>query len=165
MPIYKAIDEIRDMKDASGKLLFPNLMVRRAKANELTTMVYGLNKDGKLNLNNAFIGARKISVDNNIYDSIKGEGRAWISAIDDSRSDDYLPVFEIITLNMMAYLNADLAAIKNFYDAIADKPIDPSVLQDMLKNRIIYILPKATAFDIKQLRELYELAHQVYIAA
>jgi len=165
MPIYKAVDEIRDMQDASGKPLFPNLMVRRAKAGELATMVSDLNKDGKLNLNNAFIGARKVSVDNKAYDAIKGEGRAWIAAIDDSKPGDYLPVFEAITLNMMAYLNADLAAIKNFYDAISNEPIDLSMLQDMLKNRIIYILPKASAFDAKQLRELYELARQVYIAA
>ena len=165
MPIYKAIDEIRDMQDASGKPLFPNLMIRRAKAGELATMVSELNTKGKLNLNNAFIGARKLSVDNKLYDSIKGEGRAWISAIDDSKPGDYLPVFEAITLNMMAYLNADVTAIKNFYDAISDKPIDPGVLQDMLKNRIIYILPRATKFDTRQLRELYELAQQVYVAA
>ncbi len=175
MPIYKAIDEIRDMQDANGKPLFPNLMVRRAKAGELATMVAELNKTetnihngnkfGKLDLNHAFIGARKVSVDNRAYDAIKGEGRAWISAIDDSKSGDYLPVFEAITLNMMAYLNADLTAIKNFYDAISDKPIDPRLLQDMLKNRIVYILPKITAFDTKQLRDLYELAHQVYVAA
>lgn len=166
MPIYKAIDQIENMTDNNtGKRLFPNLIVRRAKAGELVTMVRDLNKEGKLNLNNAFIGARKINVDNKAYDAIKGEGRAWISAIDDSRPGDYLPVFEAITMNMMAYLNADLSAIKKFYDAISDEPIDPGLLQDYIKNRIIYILPKATAFDTKQLRELYELAHQVYIAA
>ena len=65
------------------------------------------------------------------YDVIKGEGRAWISAIDDSKPGDYLPVFEAITLNMMAYLNADLTAIKNFYDAISDKPIDPKIIDPM----------------------------------
>ena len=165
MPIYKAIDEIQDLKDSSGNPLFPNLMVKREGAEKLASMVLDLNKEGKLNLNNAFIGARKVSVDNKAYDTIKGEGRVWISAIDDSKSGDYLPVFEAITLNMMAYLNADVSAIKNFYDAISNKPIDPGVLKDMLKNRVIYILPKATKFDTKQLRELYELAQQVYVAA
>lgn len=165
MPIHKALDEIRDMKNANGKPLFPNLMIRRAEAKELAAMVGNLNKEGKLNLSNTFIGAKKLSVDNKVYDGIKGEGRAWIAAIDDSKSGDYLPVFEAITLNLMAYLNADLAAIKNFYDTVSEKPIDPDTLRDMLKNRIIYILPKPTAFDTKQLRELYELARQVYIAA
>jgi O-acetyl-ADP-ribose deacetylase (regulator of RNase III) len=165
MPIYKAIDEIRNMQDSGGKPLFPNLMIRRAKAGELAAMVNDLSKEGKLNLNNAFIGARKESVDGKAYDAIKGEGRAWISAIDDSNPGDYLPVFEAITLNMMAYLNADLTAIKNFYDTISDKPIDPIALQEMLKSRIIYILPKITAFDTKELRDLYELARQAYAAA
>jgi len=175
MPIYKAIYQIESLTDGSGKKLFPNLMVRRARAEELTSMVAELNKNkinnhneiefGELDLNRTFIGARKFSVDNKLYDSITGEGRAWISAIDDSRPGDYLPVLEAITVNMMAYLNADVAAINNFYNAISDKPIDPGKLQDMIRNRIIYILPRATKFDTKQLRELYELAQQVYVAA
>lgn len=163
MPVYKAIDEIEKMTDSAGKRLFPNLMVKRATANELVTIATDLWAEGKLNLNNTFIGARKVSVDNKAYDAITG--RAWISAIDDSSAGDYLPVFEAVTLNMMAYVNADLAAIKSFYDAISDKPIDPGVLQDMLKNKIIIILPRATKLDTKQLRELYELAQQIYLAA
>ena len=165
MPLYKAVDEIQNLKGADGEPIFPNLMARRETAGKLAAMVSDLNRDGKLSLNNAFIGARKISVDGKVYDAIKGEDRAWISAIDDSRPGDYLPVFEAITLNMMAYLNADLMAIKNFYDAISDGPIDPAILQEMLRNRIIYLLPRATKFDTKQLRDLYELARQVYIAA
>ena len=115
MPIYKAIDEIKELKDAKDQPLFPNLMVKRGKAEELVKTASDLATEGKLNLNNAFIGARKLSVDNKLYDSIRGEGRAWISAIDDSRPGDYLPVFEAITVNMMAYLNADISAIKNVF--------------------------------------------------
>jgi ubiquinone/menaquinone biosynthesis C-methylase UbiE len=175
MPIHIAIDEIRNMKGADGRPLFPNLLIKRAKAGELVSAVKELNelgvvdhngiRFGSLNLEHVFIGARKTSSDSGVFDVIKGENRAWISAIDDSSASDYIPVFEAITLNMMAYLNADLTAIKNFYDAIAAQPIDPGLLQDMLKNRIIYILPKMTEFDEKQLRSLYELAHRVYVAA
>jgi hypothetical protein len=175
MPMHRAIDEIQNLKDAEGKPLFPNLMVKRAKAEELVATVRELSEAktvnhngiqfGSLDLNHTFIGARKISADSGIFNAINGEGRAWISAIDDSGAGDYIPVFEAITLNMMAYLNADLTAIKNFYDVIANEPIDPSKLQEMIRNRIIYILPKATAFDTKQLRDLYELARQVYVAA
>ncbi|MFA5499445.1 MAG: hypothetical protein WC404_00020 [Candidatus Omnitrophota bacterium] len=165
MPIYKAIDQIKEMRNADGKPLFPNLVVKRGKAADLVTEVASLKEDGKLALNNTFIGARKLSVDNRLYDSIKGEGNAWIAAIDDSRPGDYLPVFESITLSMMAYLNAEVAAIKNFYDAISDKPIDSTALQGMIRNRIIYILPRSTKFEIKQLRDLYELAQQLHTAA
>ena len=165
MPIYKAIDDIKDLRGADDKPLFPNLIVRREKAKKLVETVSELNKLGRLEFSNAFIGARKGSVDSKIYDPIGGEGKAWISAIDDSIADDYIPVFEAITLNMMAYLGADTAAIKDFYDAISDKPIDTAALQDMIRNRIIYILPRAAKFDARQLKKLYELAHQVYTAA
>ena len=165
MPIRISVDEIRAMQDASGNSLFPNLIVRREKAEKLVKMIRDLNNEGRLKMNNIFIGARKMSVDNNMYDAIKGEGRAWISAIDDSRRDAYIPVFEAITLNMMAHLNADLQAIKDFYDKIADEPIDIDILQDMLRKRIVYLMPRATAFDAKQLRDLYELARKVYISA
>ena len=85
MPICKAVDEIKELKDADGKPLFPNLIVRRGKAKELVIIIAERVKRGELNLNNTFIGARKVSVDSKLYDSIKGEGKAWISAIDDSR--------------------------------------------------------------------------------
>ena len=165
MPIYKAINEIDALKDNKGNKLFPNLMVNRGSAAGLVATVEKLRGEGRLELNNAFIGARKLSVVGKAFEKIQGEGRVWITAIDDSREGDYLPVFEAITLNMLAYANADLAAIKNFYDAISDAPIDSIVLQEMIKNRIIYILPKMTKFSGKELRELYELAHQVYISA
>jgi len=168
MPIYRAVDEIKDLKDADGKTLFTNLIVRRAKAKDLVSMVSELNGLGRLKFNNVFIGARRVSVDSKIYDPI-GEGKAWISAIDDSGAGDYLPVFEAITLNMMAYLNAhqkvDLTAIKSFYDAVADQPVDMAVLQDMLTKRIIYILPKITRLDSSELVKLNKLIAEVYSAA
>ncbi|MCX5678700.1 MAG: 2-phospho-L-lactate transferase CofD family protein [Candidatus Omnitrophica bacterium] len=171
MPLCLAVDEIQNLKDSKGNPLFPNLIMKREGATKLAEMVKNLNKNGdeegrKLNLSNAFIGAREDSVDNTtVYDAIKGEGKAWISAINDSVPGDYLPVFEAITLNMMAYLNADTDAIKHFYDTIADKPIDPDELKKMIRDRIIYIVPKAAKFDAEQLRELYELAREAYAAA
>ncbi len=156
MPLYKAIDEL--------KTIFPNLMLKRGSGKELVQTVQQLSAEGMLDLNNAFIGAREISVKNSdVYDSIKGT--AWIAAINDSNEGDYLPIFEAITLNMMAYLKADEAAIRDFYDAISDKPIEPGLLQDMIKNRIFYLLPKITKFDTKELKRLYELVAQVYTAA
>lgn len=162
MPVWKAISQIESMTDASGKRLFPNLVVKRASARELVSQVHSLRSSGTLALNRVFLVARKESVDVNAFDSIDG---SWISAIDDSEGGDYLPVFEALTLSMMAYLNADINKIKGLYDAIADSPITPAALQDMLKKRIILILPKVTKFDSAELRRLYELAAQVYTAA
>jgi hypothetical protein len=162
MPIWKAIDQIEGMTDQSGKRLFPNLTVKRASAGELVSEIQDMRGKGLLALDRVFLVARKESVDTKILEPVQG---SWISAIDDSASGDYLPVFEAITLSMMAYLNADLNKIKDLYDAIAESPIDLGVLQDMLKNRIIRILPKVTRFDSTELRRLYELAAQIYTAA
>lgn len=187
------INEIKDMKDAKGKSIFPNLMVGRGSAKDLVEMVrklanaddnerngilkdYGLpiDEDNKLNfsLNNVFIGAKNSSVTSGAYNIIKfEEGRdgAWISAIDDSRDDDYLPVFEAVTLSMMAYAytitKADLEPIKAFYDAISNEPKSLEELRAMIKNRIIYILPKMTKFSTEDLIDLYKLACQAYMAA
>jgi len=174
MPLRKAVDAIQEMKDAAGKSLFPNLIVKRAKAAELASTVVEMNtmeaakdevKSGKLDLSRVFIAARKTSVESGAFNAIEGEGRAWISAIDDSASGDYIPVFEAITLNMMAYLGADMPVIKEFYERISNGPIDIETLKKMLTNRIIYILPRVTKIEGEQLRKLYELARQAYIAA
>lgn len=165
MPLYKAVDAIENMKDSNGKSLFPNLIVKRASAKKLMSTVKSLKRTKKINLNNVFIGARKISVDNEVYDEIKGEGRAWITAIDDSTEGKYLPIFEAITLNMMAYLSADDTAIKNFYDTISDRPVSIGELRAMIRSRTIYILPKAAKFEPEQLRKLYELVRQAYTSA
>lgn len=162
MPLYNAIDQIESMKDAEGRKLFPNLSVKRASATELAAMVNDLKRDGKLELGNAFIAARKASVETSAYDAIKGDGGAWISAIDDSSAGSYMPVFEAITLNMLAAMNADINTIKDFYDSISDKPVSLAELKDMIKNRIIYILPRIAAYDLKKLRELYEMASRVH---
>jgi len=169
-PIYNAVREIKNMKDPSGKPLFPNLMIRIAAPDDMTDMVTRLNKDGnaeakKLDLNNTLIVARKSSVAGKEYVRIEGEGKAWISAIDDSSPGVYIPVFEAITLSMMACLSADTFSIKKLYDAVSNNPIDPAALKYMLSKRILYILPKSIKFDTRQLRDLYELARQAYTSA
>jgi len=163
MPIYNAIEDIKELKDANDKPLFPQLTIERGSAKYLADKAKELNEEGRLSLNNTFIAARKVSVEDKTYDGIKGEGRAWIASIDDSREGDYLPIFEAITLNMMAYLNADLEAIENFYDKISDK--SSYTLQEMIQNRIIRILPKATKLDTPELHKLYKLARQAYVSA
>lgn len=163
MPLYKVIDDIKEMKDNKGNPLFPNLISKRGSAKELTAEVKDLAEKGQLELNNAFIGASQASVKDKLYDAIIG--KAWIAAIDDSVSGAYLPVFEAVTLNMMASRSVDLTVIKNLYDRISDKPVDPAALEDMIKNRLVPVPPKAAKFDAKQLRDLYELAHQLYTSA
>jgi ADP-ribose pyrophosphatase YjhB (NUDIX family) len=165
MPIYKAIDRIREMKDRSGKSLFPNLMVKRAPGAELARELSGLRTDKNIELSQMFVVAKKANIDSAMFDTLKGASGAWITAVDDSNEGSYLPMFEAVILSMMAYLKADIAAVKDMYDSIADKPIDPAALEDMLKNRVIYLLPKAIRIDPNSLKKLYELAAQAYTSA
>jgi hypothetical protein len=165
MPIYKAVDQIQQLKDEDGKPLYPNLIVRRDTAKNITSMAIELhNSENKLNFHNTFIAAKKSSVDSKLYDGVD-TGKAWIAALDDSRPGDYLPIFEAITLNMMIRLNADPSAIKRFYDEISDAPIDAKALKSMMENRTLYILPKMTSFDPNQQRVLNETMRKFLLSA
>lgn len=162
MPIHKAIDQLKDLKDANGKPLLPNLLVIRASGKiSLVSKIL----ETKANPGNVFVVAQKSNIDNGQFKGL--EGGAWITAIDDSNAGQfsYMPVFEAATLAIMSGLNADLDSIRRFYDAVADKPIPPDALEEMLRNRVIYLLPRITRYDPTELRKLYELAAQVHIAA
>lgn len=169
--IFNAVRHIEEMENATHEKLFPNLVVRTNNAHGLVSDILKLKKEGKVDLSNVFVVGKNANVDGHAFDAIAGEGRAWITAVDDSHAgyDGYVPVFEAATLTIMAYLNAegkaDLDAIRDFYNAVAEEQIDPGMLQDMLTRRIIYILPKITNFETDELKKLYELAAQVHIAA
>lgn len=169
--IFNAVRQVESIKNATGERLFPNLLVRTNKAQDLTSDILELKEKMQVDLSNVFVVGKKANVDGNVFGAIAGEGRAWIAAVDDSQAGyaGYVPVFEAATLAIMAYLNAegkaDMDAIRYFYNAVAEKPVDPGMLQDMLTKRIIYILPKITNFETDDLKKLYELAAQVYIAA
>ncbi len=161
MPIYTAIDQIEKLTDSNGNKLFKNLRITRAKGQVLASKLLELKAD----LNFTFVVAKEANLAANRFDSIAG--KAWITAIDDSTAGpfSYLPVFEAATLSMMAAVKADSKEIIRLYNAIANAPIPPDVLQDMLSKRIIRILPKTVQFDPNELRKLYELVEQVYTAA
>ncbi|MFA6610215.1 MAG: glycogen/starch synthase [Candidatus Omnitrophota bacterium] len=161
MPIYTAIDQIEKLTDANGNKLFKNLRITRAKGMVLASKLIELDAD----LSFTFVVAKEANLVANKFDSIAG--KAWITAIDDSTAGpfSYLPVFEAATISMMAALKADEKEIIRLYNAIADAPIPPAALQDMLSQRIIRVLPKTVQFDPNELRKLYELVEQVYASA
>lgn len=169
--IFNAVRQVESIKNATGERLFPNLLVRTNNAHGLTSDILKLKNEMRVDLSNVFVVGKKANVDGDVFGAIAGESKAWIAAVDDSQAGHtgYVPVFEAATLAIMAYLNAegkaDLDAIRYFYNAVAEKPVDPGMLQDMLTKRIIYILPKITNFETDDLKKLYELAAQVHIAA
>lgn len=158
--LSKAIEEIDEMKDKDGKKAFPNLVVRRGSASQLVAAVQGLQRDSGLKLDHTFIAARYESVDKKkAYASVAG---ARIAAIDDASPGSYLPVPEAIMLNMMAYLECDFEVIKELYSAIAIS-VDDASLRAMIRDRILYILPKTTKFNTdKDRRDFYDRVADIY---
>ena len=164
MPIYTALDKIRALKYENGKPVFPNLSIIRGSGPGLASKILDESRTKGVETGNIFLVAKKANLDNNVFDAIGG---AWITAIDDSAYGDrvYMPVFEAATLTMMAALGEQDAALK-FYNQIANSPITPDALEEMLKNRVILLVPKAARVDTeRELRAIYELAHIVYTAA
>jgi len=166
--LWKVIDQLENMTDEKGDELFPNLHCVRGSASEGTLMRrikenLTENPNVVFNTNNLFLVGSQINIDTNIFDSLKGT--AWITGIDDSRAgkESILPVFESITLSLMAALNVDLERIKSFYDSIANEPITIELLRDMKQNRLFKILPKMTR-QTQNLRELYERVRDIYLA-
>ncbi|MFA5147202.1 MAG: 6-phosphofructokinase [Candidatus Omnitrophota bacterium] len=163
--IFDAVDRIAGLKNDRGEKLFPNLLVMRAMGRNLAADISALKKDGKVELGNVFVVAKKANLEADVFSAIRVDGGAWITAIDDSSARAYLPIFEAATLTLMAASGADTDAIRTFYDKVSENPIDPTVLQEMLRTRVIHLLPKATRLETKELRDLYEMAQQVHMAA
>lgn len=166
MPLYKAVDELEKFRNPDGSRAFPNLVVMRGEAGEIADRAMELSDEGKLDLSKAFIIARRQSVlQAGEYYGLLANGRSWISQIDDSSDSHYMPVFETLTLTLMAYLNNDLDAIKGLYDLISREPADPDILAGMLQNRCIIVVPGHEVLDTERLRKLNELAFQCYTCA
>lgn len=149
MPLYKAADQIKEIKDSQGRGL-SNLMVIRGSAGDLMAQIQSNVKDP----GGVFIVTSARILGSHAYEGM--QGKAWIASIDDvnARANVYLPVFETATVSIMAALGADVDSIKRFYDTISEKPIAPDALQDMVARRLIYILPRA--MPMKDLRDAYE---------
>ncbi|NQT22579.1 MAG: fructose 1,6-bisphosphatase [Candidatus Omnitrophica bacterium] len=154
MPIHKAVREIEG--------LFPNLITGAADGATLATRIRQLQDDGALKLGNTFIVAQKANLDKGIFKGMRGKGKAWITAIDDSAPGVYLPIFEAATLTIMSALKADAGAILDLYNRIADEPMTLDEFRKILSNRLIYLIPKATKVNLRNRRILYELAAQLH---
>jgi len=173
MPLYRAVDKLMNMKDAEGNPLFPNLKVVREKgANGALVREIKDQFENPKDMDDSAI-FMVVKQANLIQGEFKGiEENAWMTAIDDSNATrfrdhegDYIPIFEAATLAMMAAMDADLDSIKLYYDKIAANPVSREKLKIMLKKRIILLLPKATEVKLNNLRDVYNLAEKIFIAA
>jgi len=161
--IHKAVTEVRDM--------LPNLKILDIRGSGSESESKGLKSrireavDGGLEIKNIFMVTNLKNSDSPEFGSLKG--RAWITALDDKDSGQYiyLPVFESITLNIMAARGADIISIKRFYDSISDQPKSAEELDKMIRERIFYILPRIVRISYEQLRKTYEAVCELYLSA
>lgn len=170
MPIWKVVEEIRNMKNSEGQPLFPNLRVVRGRGEkgDLMSAIDVLRRGEEIKTDNILMLVRDENLRSGIFKPL--EGQAWITSIEDSRAtvaDEgaYLPILEAATLTIMAALKADTESIKRFYDAISNVPIDPAELEEMIKNRLIHILPRMERIKLEELGAKYDLVRNIYLAA
>jgi hypothetical protein len=157
------------MKGYDGKPLFPNLKVVRRQghdwklASELKRMVA---EDG-VKKENIFMIVKEENMKKGRFK--KFEKEAWITAIDDSLSTSldeaaYIPVLEAVTITMLAYLGADNESIKEIYDVVSE-PVSLERVEEMVKNKVIYILPRMEPVKISELKATYQRVRAIYLAA
>jgi 3'-phosphoadenosine 5'-phosphosulfate (PAPS) 3'-phosphatase len=169
MEIFAALDQIEKM--------FPNLKLvrrsgsssRRDLASEINTLIGEDNVDPQ----NIFMVVKQDNLETKRFEDL--QGRAWISAIDDSGAavgaeGAYMPIFEAATISMLASINADAEAIKKVYDSIALDPetrkeVTLETVENMIRHRVLYLLPRIEKIPLDDLRMLYERVRTVYLAA
>jgi len=161
MPVYRAIDQLKELVDNHGKGVLPNLLIIRESGDKLVSAI----KEKTDTFSNVFLVAQNENFKKNIFDEFIG--RAWISALDDTGADrfTYLPVFEAAILSIMAGLGADIESIKRFYDMLSDQPISMDRLKNLREERILYLLPKAIPINPDDLRGMYENVRTALISA
>lgn len=167
MPLWKILDIVKNMTDAEGNLVFPETKIktiRRSASNGALMKEINAFLDSKeLSKENIFLIGQKANIDAHRFDSLKNA--SWITGIDDSKAgmEVYLPVFEALALSIMSALGAEEASIKEYYDEISGEEISLRRLREMIKNKLIYILPKMDR-KIKDLRQLYKTIQIIHIA-
>ena len=161
--LLKKISELQDTGE------FENLLTTRGKnADDLASKVSSMVDANKnLNMEDVVIITRNIDIEAEKYSSL--EGTAIIAGIEDTgvTSESYLPIFETISIALGVAYGADYEVIKSIYDIITDEDVTLSMkhYEDILTKRIIQIVPRAQAFDIESIRDIYQRALEILVKA
>lgn len=160
--LYNVIRDMQNMRNPkTGDKL--NVIVIEGTADEGKSQIDELRQAGKLDEDMVFVVGRERN--RAALTGLKGKG--WMALLDDSKEGDYEPIPEAAILLMMSSLNADAKTIADFHNEIAQNPISPAELQDLLNNRIVRILPKTTSFSERTnyQKKLYDLAAEALVRA
>jgi hypothetical protein len=171
-PIWDAIKEVqamlKTMSHLDGRTFDNNLRVVWGKGSN-GQLIREIEKlDDNIHKEDLFM----VLKEGNLANFTTYKDTSWITAIDDSILTDlladegaYIPIFESITLNIMASQNADPESIKALYDMMSDKPVTLEELNAMLAQRIIRILPKMNYMSLRDLRDENEAIARIYLSA
>ncbi|MBF0493663.1 MAG: hypothetical protein HQL28_00850 [Candidatus Omnitrophica bacterium] len=168
--LFKIIDSLGNATKNGGEKMYPNLRVVRGSASDNTDRglksVIGKIKSREGN----FLKDENILLlvnAKNIREFDALSGRALITAINDSGLDNfnYIPLVEMAAIAFMSEIGTDIDSLKNLIDLISKEPVDVVALREMLKNRIITIIPKPAPLGYEGLRQLYERMQEVYFRA
>lgn len=163
MPLLKLMDELREMKQADGSPLFPNLRIVTKNGGALAAYLNDNIKDGDA----VFLVADKRNIDRHLFDKFIKRERAWVSSVDNISRDpfNYMPITEAAAILFLSASDADAGAIKALMDEISNVPVSVEDIQRQKTQRYYYILPKIIPMDPKELRRVYERLREVYLAA
>jgi len=170
--LIQAISKLQDTGELKG------LEIVSAKGEDLAKKINDKIKGNqKLTMKNVIVVAKQYNVETEVFDNVKG---AVIAGIDDTIPEDvkklstavatndiYIPLAETITIAVGVAMGKSFTAIKNVYDLITaeDDILTAADYNTIMKDRIIKIIPKALAFDIEELRRIYERAREALIRA
>jgi hypothetical protein len=160
---------LKQISELQGEGEFENLLTTRAKnAEELLDQVNGLVEETEgLHETAVVIITRNVDIENHTYSDL--EGNATIAGIEDrgEYAHSYMPILETIAIALGIEYGADYEVIKSMYDIITEDEdtLTVSEYKYFIANGVIVIIPRAEAFDTKDLRKVYQRAREALIRA
>ncbi|KJJ84820.1 hypothetical protein OMAG_001311 [Candidatus Omnitrophus magneticus] len=167
MPFWKIASNLKQILEKETGTTIDNLKIIRASAsdNNLSKKIEEtLTDDNSIKKEDIFILADDSNTDY-FKDFIK---KSWIMFMQGTglKDNTYLPIFESLSLLIMAYSGADHSSLKYYYDKISEKPIRVTEFdRRIFKNKFMYLMPKMATYSHEELRKKYELAYKFYTAA
>ncbi|KJJ83467.1 hypothetical protein OMAG_002666 [Candidatus Omnitrophus magneticus] len=173
MPFWKIASNLKQILEKETGTTINNLKIIRTSAsdNNLSQKIEEtLTDDNSIKKEDILMLADDSNI-NYFKDFLK---QSWIMFMQDKglKDNTYLPIFESLSLLIMAYSGADKNSFKYYYDKISAKPINSGDLDDfddtddfLLYKKPFFLTPKITTYSREELRKKYELAYKFYTAA
>ncbi|MBF0253172.1 MAG: hypothetical protein HQL29_05085 [Candidatus Omnitrophica bacterium] len=167
--IWKTVRDLADMKNADGDLIYPNLRIiggdgsldAGQRGGLLAKAIFQTTEEG-VKPENIFLVVKDSNLVNSDYNKLLGQ--SWVVGIDDKETT-YLPVLEAFNVMLMASSEVEEDSILKVLENITDKIITVEDLRIFIKERLLYITPKAKAYNAQDLVDKNIIVKEVYTKA